>query len=86
MFPFLMASQEIGDLVVPFYPFLGEGSPTKIDYRKKGTLILASLLEVPHTLLVCRGGGGARRIDTAAKKGLGSRRLFQDSLTLAGSQ
>ena len=20
---------------VPFYPFLGEGSPTKIDYRKK---------------------------------------------------
>ena len=28
-----------------FYPFLGEGSPTKIDYRKKGTLILTSLLE-----------------------------------------
>ena len=26
-------------------PFLGEGSPTKIDCRKKGTLILASLLE-----------------------------------------
>ena len=26
-------------------PFLGEGSPTKIDYRKKGTLILSSLLE-----------------------------------------
>ena len=26
-------------------PFLGEGSPTKIDYRKKGTLILTSLLE-----------------------------------------
>ena len=24
--------------------FLGEGSPTKIDYRKKGTLILTSLL------------------------------------------
>ena len=31
--------------VVPFYPFLGEGSPSKIDYRKKGTLILTSLLE-----------------------------------------
>ena len=31
--------------VVPFYPFLGEGSRTKIDYRKKGTLILSSLLE-----------------------------------------
>ena len=33
---------------MPFYPFLGEGSPTKIDYRrkkKKGTLILASVLE-----------------------------------------
>ena len=27
------------------YPFLGEGSPTKMDYRKKGTLILTSLLE-----------------------------------------
>ena len=27
------------------YSFLGEGSPTKIDYRKKGTLILTSLLE-----------------------------------------
>ena len=25
--------------------FGGEGSPTKIDYRKKGTLILTSLLE-----------------------------------------
>ena len=30
---------------MPFYPFFGEGSPTKIDYRKKGTLILTSLLE-----------------------------------------
>ena len=29
----------------PLFPFLGEGSPTKIDYRKKGTLILTSLLE-----------------------------------------
>ena len=26
-------------------PFFGEGSPTKVDYRKKGTLILSSLLE-----------------------------------------
>ena len=25
--------------------FFGEGSPTKIDYRKKGTLILTFLLE-----------------------------------------
>ena len=35
--------------VVPFYPFLGEGSPTKIDYRKTKTEIgypfLTSLLE-----------------------------------------
>ena len=30
---------------VPFCPFLGEGSPTKIDYREKATLILPSLLE-----------------------------------------
>ena len=36
----------LGPPVVPCYPFLGEGSPTKIDYRKKvGTLILTSLLE-----------------------------------------
>ena len=26
--------------------FLGEGSPTKIDYRKKGTLILTALLDL----------------------------------------
>ena len=30
---------------MPFNPFFGEGSPTKIDYRKKGTLVLTSLLE-----------------------------------------
>ena len=30
---------------MPFYPFLGEGSPTKIDYRKQGTLILTSIVE-----------------------------------------
>ena len=34
----------LGSPVVPFYPFLGEGSPTKVDYRKKGTLIVTSLL------------------------------------------
>ena len=33
----------LGPPVVPFYPFLGEGSPTKIDCRrKKGTLILTT--------------------------------------------
>ena len=35
----------LGPPVVPFYPFFGGRGPTKIDYRKKGTLILASLLE-----------------------------------------
>ena len=30
---------------MPFNPFWGEGYPTKIDYREKGTLILTSLLE-----------------------------------------
>ena len=35
----------LGPPVVLFYPFWGEGSPTKTDYRKKGTLILSSLLE-----------------------------------------
>ena len=43
--------------------FLGEGSPTKIDYRTKGTLILTSLLEDlgkqifscrAHTRRMCR--------------------------------
>ena len=30
---------------MPFCPFVWGGFPTKIDYRKKGTLILTSLLE-----------------------------------------
>ena len=30
---------------MPVYPFVEEGSPTKIGYRKKGALILTSLLE-----------------------------------------
>ena len=37
--------QGLGPPVVPFYSFLGEGSPSKTDYRQKGTLILTSLLE-----------------------------------------
>ena len=39
--------QNLGPPVVPFYLFLGEGSPAKINYRNKasGTLILSSLLE-----------------------------------------
>ena len=43
----LLVPQEpqLGSPVVPFYPFLGEGSPTNIDCRKQGTLVLASLLE-----------------------------------------
>ena len=36
----------LGPPVVPFSPlFLRQGSPTKMDYRKKGTLILTSMLE-----------------------------------------
>ena len=35
----------LGSPVEPFYPFLGEGSPTKT--RKKGTLIRTSLLQDP---------------------------------------
>ena len=35
-------SYPLGPPVVPFYPFFGEGSPTKLDYRKKmGTLFLS---------------------------------------------
>ena len=38
--PWLEKSQSerlLGPPEVPFYPFVGEGSPTKIDYRKKGS-------------------------------------------------
>ena len=35
----------LGPPVVPFYTFSGQGSPTNIDYRRKGTLILTSPLE-----------------------------------------
>ena len=42
-FPTALQRSLLGPPVVPFYPFWGEGSPTKIDYRKKGTLILTSL-------------------------------------------
>ena len=36
------AVDRLGPPVVPFYPFLGEGSPSEIE---KGTLILSFLLE-----------------------------------------
>ena len=32
----------LGPPVVPLYPFLGKGSLTKIDYRRKVTLILTT--------------------------------------------
>ena len=38
--------------VVARCPFLGEGSPTKIDYRKKGTLILTLLEDLE--MLACK--------------------------------
>ena len=46
----------LGPPVVPLYPVFGEGSPTKINYRKKkqGTLILTSPLEdLGLVCLVC---------------------------------
>ena len=50
---------------MPFYPFLGEGSPTKIDYRKKGTRI--SLLEDLGNVFVCTWANETTR--KAATKG-----------------
>ena len=41
---------------MPFYPFWGEGSPTKIERKKFGTLILTSLLEDLVELKVLVGG------------------------------
>ena len=35
----------LGPPVAPFCSLFGEGSPTKIDYREKGALVLPSLLE-----------------------------------------
>ena len=32
----LLEATRLGPPVLPVYPFLGEGSPTKIDYGKKG--------------------------------------------------
>ena len=43
-FPCLVVSRSPSSALVRFL-FWGEGSPTKIDDRKKGTLILTSLLE-----------------------------------------
>ena len=49
-----------------FCSFLGEGSPTKIDYRKNGTLILTSLRDdldfhfVWETMLVKPAAGHSR--------------------------
>ena len=43
--PSVLVGFRLGPPLLPFYPFVGEGSPTKIDYRKKGTLMLTSLLE-----------------------------------------
>ena len=72
----------LGPPVVPFStPFLREGSPTKIDYRKKGTLILASLLEDLVLLPVLdlhwqsyliRSLAAVRRHQTLVKPGRGS--------------
>ena len=43
----LSSCSRLGPPVVPFYPVLGEGSPTKVDYtdKKVGTLIRSSPLE-----------------------------------------
>ena len=39
---------------MPFYPFFGEGPPTKIDVLTKvGTLLLSSLLEDLETQVLC---------------------------------
>ena len=55
----LQGTQKLGFAIVPFYHFFwGGGSPTKIDYRKKGTLILTSLLEDLENQNEVVGGSG----------------------------
>ena len=58
----------LGPPVVRFYPFLGESSPNRLDYRKKGTLIPTSLLEdlvtvLPHGLPHCSRQSRCRPVD-----------------------
>ena len=53
---------DLGPPVVPFHFFLGEGSPTKIDYRRKGTLLLEDL----ETFRSRAGGQGSAEILRAA--------------------
>ena len=43
--PSCLIVHSLGPPVVPVDPLLGEGSSTKIDYRKKGALILTSPLK-----------------------------------------
>ena len=72
---------------MPFYQlFWGEGSPTKIDYGKKGTLILTSLLEdlaIFGPLFSTRGGPTAKlTISHAAPPGLLRGGLLHELLCL----
>ena len=51
-----LKEDQLGPPVVPFLTlFMGEGSPTKIDYRKKGALILTSLLQDLANLKFLKG-------------------------------
>ena len=53
--------------------FFGEGSPTRIDYRKKGTLIFSSLLEdldmIGSWLLLFGDEKGANLVSTTKSRG-----------------
>ena len=69
-------SFSVGPPVVPFSPFLGERSPTKIDYRKKGTLMLTSLLEDLAQFLAANHSNKATDSDCPS----GSTNLFNYSI------
>ena len=79
---FSTACHWLGFPVVPFYPLLGEGSLTKMDYRKKGTLILTSLLEDldwSWGLTALQFGATTRKVNPPPPPGAGLLRLLQGS-------
>ena len=66
---------QLGPPVLPFYPLLGDGSPTKIDYRKSSTEDLAKsvlsqarrAMYTPYPVPVAVGAGVVAAIIQARK-------------------
>ena len=62
--------------------FFGEGSPTKIDYRKQGTLVLTSLLED----LGVRQLGGVQWLEHPKRRHVGARAGILGGIGVPGQE